>query len=161
GKGLVGTASDFGLRSDPPTHPELLDWLADCFVADGWSVKALHRLILLSDTYRQRSDDRPECVKVDPENRLLWKFNRQRLDLQARALAARPEVADVSPPELRIDALYRRLYGRPPQADEVAMGLRLIDAASRERPEPSATTLTPWEQYAQVLLLANEFAFVD
>src|SRR5581483_2829751 len=53
------------------------------FVADGWSVKALHRLILLSDTYRQRSDDRPECVKTDPENRLVWKFNRQRLDLEA------------------------------------------------------------------------------
>src|SRR5581483_6181485 len=83
GKGLVGTPSDFGTRSDPPTHPELLDFLADWFVKEGWSVKKLHRLILTADAYRQRADDRPECVAADPENRLVWKFNRQRLDLEA------------------------------------------------------------------------------
>ncbi len=249
GKGLVATPSDFGLRSDPPTHPELLDWLADRFVRDGWSVKKLHKLILLSDAYCQRSDDRPECVQMDPENRLVWKFNRQRLDLealrdsllavsgrldpavggpavdilkqpfvprrtvygfidrqnlpglyrtfdfaspdthapqrytttvpqqalflmnspfavqQAQALAARPEVAEVSQPELRIDALYRRLYGRSPQPEEAAMGLQFIAEAEasrgRQPPEKPETKLTPWEQYAQVLLLANEFAFVE
>lgn len=247
GKGLVGTPSDFGVRSDPPTHPELLDYLADRFVKDGWSVKQLHRLILLSDAYRQRSDDRPDCVKVDPENRLVWKFNRQRLDLeslrdgmlavagrldesvggpavdllaepsvprrtvygfidrqnlpglyrtfdfaspdthapqrysttvpqqalflmnspfavqQAKSLAARPDVAGSSQPELRVDVLYRVLYGRPPTSAEVDMGVRFVNEASRERErsEKPETKLTPWEQYAQVLLLANEFAFVD
>jgi hypothetical protein len=241
GKGLVGTPSDFGVRSDPPTHPELLDWLADRFVNDGWSVKQLHRLILLSNAYRQRSDDRPECLKVDAENRLVWKFNRQRLDLealrdgmlaaagrldgtaggpavdllkepfvprrtvygfidrqnlpgmyrtfdfaspdthapqrysttvpqqalflmnslfavqQAQALAARPEVAQVSPPELKVDALYCLLYGRSPTGDEIELGVRFV----REAHPAAETKLTPWEQYAQVLLLANEFAFVD
>ncbi len=59
GKGLVATPSDFGLRSDPPTHPELLDWLAARFVADGWSIKALHRRIMLSSTYQQSSTRAP------------------------------------------------------------------------------------------------------
>ncbi|HEY1377282.1 MAG TPA: DUF1549 and DUF1553 domain-containing protein, partial [Gemmataceae bacterium] len=83
GKGLVGTPSDFGLRSDPPTHPELLDHLATFFMDNGWSLKKLHRHILLSAAYRQRSDDRPECHKVDPENAHLWQANRQRLDFEA------------------------------------------------------------------------------
>ncbi len=56
GKGLVDTPSDFGLRSDPPSHPELLDYLAAEFIASGWSIKALHRRIMLSSTYQQRSD---------------------------------------------------------------------------------------------------------
>jgi len=83
GTGLVATPSDFGLRSDPPTHPELLDWLAGDFVRGGWSVKSLHRRILLSSAYRQRSENRPECLAKDPENRLLWKFNRRRLEFEA------------------------------------------------------------------------------
>ncbi len=83
GKGLVGTPSDFGLRSDPPTHPELLDHLATTFMADGWSIKKLHRRIVLSAVYQQRSDDRPDGRRVDPENALLWKMNRRRLDFEA------------------------------------------------------------------------------
>jgi hypothetical protein len=83
GKGLVGTPSDFGLRSEPPTHPELLDYLAATFMESGWSIKKMHRLILLSRVYQQRSDDRPECAKVDPDNTLLWKMNRRRLDFEA------------------------------------------------------------------------------
>jgi len=82
GQGLVRTPSDFGVRSDPPSHPELLDWLATRFVADGWSLKKLHRVIMLSATYQQASNDRAECVKADPANTLLWKFNRQRLDFE-------------------------------------------------------------------------------
>ncbi|MFM8470526.1 MAG: PSD1 and planctomycete cytochrome C domain-containing protein [Limisphaerales bacterium] len=82
GQGLVRTPSDFGVRADPPSHLELLDWMAARFVADGWSVKKLHRLIMLSATYQQASDDRAECVKADPANTLLWKFNRQRLDFE-------------------------------------------------------------------------------
>jgi hypothetical protein len=83
GCGLVATASDFGLRSDPPTHPELLDHLAGRFVAAGWSVKALHRLIMRSRAYRQASADRPECRRRDPENRLVWRANRRRLDFES------------------------------------------------------------------------------
>ena len=61
GRGLVDTPGDFGLRSSPPTHPELLDWLADEFVRSGWSLKRLHRLIVTSAAYRQSSVDRPAC----------------------------------------------------------------------------------------------------
>ena len=83
GAGLVTTPSDFGLRSDPPSHPELLDWLADDFVRSGWSLKHLHRAIVLSNTYRQSSDNRADGLAQDPENRLVWKFNRRRLDFEA------------------------------------------------------------------------------
>ncbi|HVR73582.1 MAG TPA: PSD1 and planctomycete cytochrome C domain-containing protein [Planctomycetota bacterium] len=83
GAGLVATPSDFGSRSEPPSHPELLDWLALRFVEDGWSLKALHRRICLSSTYRQSSDDRPHPRGVDPENRLLWRMRRARLDFEA------------------------------------------------------------------------------
>src|SRR5262249_32649583 len=71
GKGLVETENDFGLQGTPPTHPELLDWLAADFVARGWSMKAMHRLIVTSMTYRQSSRARPELKDVDPDNRLL------------------------------------------------------------------------------------------
>jgi len=83
GSGLVRTPSDFGLRSEPPTHPELLDDLATQFVASGWSIKALHRLILNSSVYQQRSDGTPEGLAVDPQNLLLWRQNRRRLDFEA------------------------------------------------------------------------------
>jgi hypothetical protein len=82
GRPIVGTPSDFGTRSDPPSHPELLDFLARQFVESGWSIKAMHRLILNSNTYRQSSLDRSEAVAVDPENLLLWRQNRRRLELE-------------------------------------------------------------------------------
>ncbi len=85
GTGLVSTPSDFGTRSEPPSHPEMLDWLARRFIADGWSLKKLHRLILLSATYQQSSDvaaKEPGQLK-DPSNRWLWAFPRQRLDFEA------------------------------------------------------------------------------
>ncbi|MCZ6796206.1 MAG: PSD1 and planctomycete cytochrome C domain-containing protein [Planctomycetota bacterium] len=83
GRGLVDTASDFGLRSSPPSHPGLLDHLAARVVEDGWSLKKLHRLILLSSTWQQSSVDRADGRSVDPENRLLWRMNRRRLDFEA------------------------------------------------------------------------------
>ncbi|MEX2168296.1 MAG: PSD1 and planctomycete cytochrome C domain-containing protein [Pirellulales bacterium] len=82
GQALVTTPSDFGTRSDPPSHPELLDWLATQFVAEGWSTKQLIRQIVLSNAYRQSSEDRPECRERDPENLLVWRMNRQRLELE-------------------------------------------------------------------------------
>ena len=83
GKGLVLTPSDFGLRAQPPSHPELLDWLAHRFMQEGWSIKELHCLIMLSATYQQASDNRPAFVEIDPANRLLWKMNRQRISFEA------------------------------------------------------------------------------
>ncbi|MEQ8789762.1 MAG: PSD1 and planctomycete cytochrome C domain-containing protein [Pirellulaceae bacterium] len=88
GAGLVTTPSDFGLRSDPPSHPQLLDWLAVQFVREGWSLKQLHRWIVLSATYRQASasaDDAPprrRSVQIDPDNRLLWRMIPRRLTFE-------------------------------------------------------------------------------
>ncbi len=82
GSALVATPSDFGLRSDPPTNPELLDYLAARFMEEGWSIKKLHRLIMLSAMYQQSSDDNAVFAKADPNNRLLWRMNRQRLDFE-------------------------------------------------------------------------------
>ncbi|MFO0946170.1 MAG: DUF1553 domain-containing protein [Planctomycetota bacterium] len=82
GDGLVRTPSDFGLRGEAPTHPELLDYLATRFLEGGWSFKKLHRLILLSSSYQQSSETRPECMEIDPENRLLWRHNRRRLEFE-------------------------------------------------------------------------------
>ncbi len=81
GKGLVETENDFGLQSAPPSHPELLDWLAVEFM-DRWSLKAMHRLIVNSATYRQSSRARPELAVVDPFNRLLARQSRLRLDAE-------------------------------------------------------------------------------
>jgi hypothetical protein len=83
GEPLVQSPSDFGARALLPTNPELLDYLAWTFMADNWSIKNLHRRIVLSAAYQQASADRPACRRIDPENRLLWRFNRQRLDMEA------------------------------------------------------------------------------
>ena len=83
GSGLVKTPSDFGLRSESPSEPEVLDYLAASFIEDGWSIKKLHRRILLSSTYQQSSQENPRSVALDPENKLLWRMNRQRLDFEA------------------------------------------------------------------------------
>jgi hypothetical protein len=242
GEPLVSSPSDFGVRSSPPSHPELLDYLAWSLQQDGWSLKKLHRRILLSSTYQQASLDRPDCRQRDPENRLLWRFPRRRLDLeamrdsllaisgrlertlggrpvdvsgdphnrrrtlygkvdrqdlpglyrvfdfsnpdqtverrpqttvpqqalfalnapfmieQARSLAARPEVAGEPSADRRVAALYRLVLARLPEPAEVQLALRFVAAAEAE-PQPSQ--LTPWQQYAQVLLLTNELLFID
>jgi hypothetical protein len=83
GEGLVRTPSDFGIRGDLPTHPELLDRLAEDFLRDGLSMKRLIRRIVLSATYQQSSADRPAARLKDPENKLLWRMPRRRLDFEA------------------------------------------------------------------------------
>ena len=83
GAPLVGTPSDFGVRSDPPALPELLDYLAGRFMAEGWSIKKLHRLIMLSGTYQQTSDPNPQSAKADPANQWYWRMNRRRLDFES------------------------------------------------------------------------------
>lgn len=83
GQGLVTTPSDFGLRGERPSHPELLDWLTSEFVASGWSLKALHRLIMHSRTYQLASDDDATNLRIDPANRWLWRHERRSLDAES------------------------------------------------------------------------------
>ena len=82
GRGIVETVSDFGKAGQKPTNPELLDYLADNFIKNGWSIKKLHRDILLSSTYRQSSAYREDVAKADPENKLLAVFPRKRLEAE-------------------------------------------------------------------------------
>jgi hypothetical protein len=83
GAGLVATPSDFGVRGQPPSHPELLDWLADRLTVEGWSLKKMHRLMLLSHAYRLSSGDDPQALAADPSNSLRWRFTRRRLDAES------------------------------------------------------------------------------
>jgi hypothetical protein len=83
GQGLVATPSDFGKSGARPSHPELLDWLASEFIASGWSVKALHRQIVSSATYRQSADFQPAAAKVDADNQWLWRYPPRRLEAEA------------------------------------------------------------------------------
>jgi len=83
GSGLVATPNDFGRNGSAPSHPELLDWLALEFQRRGQSLKALHRLLVCSAVYRQASSHRPSAARVDADNRLLWRMNRQRLDAES------------------------------------------------------------------------------
>jgi hypothetical protein len=83
GEGLVRTPSDFGTMGEAPTHPELLDWLANWFVKEGWSIKKLHRLILTSNTYRMSKQWNKEYAEEDPEDRLLWRVPYRRLEVEA------------------------------------------------------------------------------
>ncbi len=243
GKPLVATPSDFGTRSDPPTHPELLDWLAKRFVEDGWSVKQLHKRMMLSAAYQQASDARPELTAADPENRLLGRMNRKRADFeylrdsllavagnldptvygrsvdlfarpfthrrsvygfidrqnlpgtlrafdfanpdlhspqrpattvpqqalylmnspfvaeQAKAVAARRDVAWAFTADEKVRRIYRAVLGRDPTPEESALAKEFV--ASARLAKPAAGQLGPWELFAQVLLLSNEFAFVD
>ena len=153
GEGLVRTPSDFGVRSDPPTHPELLDHLASRFVADGWSVKALHRRILLSDTYRQQSDARPELTAADPENRLLGRQNRRRADFESlrdgllvaggtldRAIGGR-SVDLFAPPFTARRSVYAKI-----DRQNLPAALRAFDLASPDQHTPQRFVTTVPQQ---------------
>jgi hypothetical protein len=83
GRGLVATPGDFGKQGSPPSHPALLDYLAGRFVENGWSLKAMHRLIVLSQTYRQSSADSEAARAIDPENVFLWRYSPRRLDAES------------------------------------------------------------------------------
>jgi hypothetical protein len=118
GTGFVKTAEDFGVQSEPPSHPELLDWLATEFVASGWDMKKLHRLIVTSATYRQSSKVTPAAYERDPENRLLARGSRHRLPswmIRDAALAAAgllnetrggPSVKPYQPPGIWEEATF-------------------------------------------------------
>jgi hypothetical protein len=112
GQGLVETENDFGLQGTPPSHPELLDWLAADFMNQGWSLKKLHRLILNSATYRQASQLRADLATTDPLNKLLARQSRLRVDAEI--------VRDLG---LSVSGLLSKKIGgpsvRPPQPDDV------------------------------------------
>jgi cytochrome c553 len=82
GAGFVSTPDDLGNMSAPPTHPELLDWLSATFVEKNWSIKALHRLIVLSNAYQQSSQNNPKYAEMDPNNKLLWRYNLRRMNFE-------------------------------------------------------------------------------
>jgi len=107
GEGIVTTPDDFGTMSEPPTHPELLDHLASQFVADGWSIKKLHRAIMLSSVYQQTTDNNPRYAQIDPHNRLLWRANIQRLEFET----LRDSLLAVG------GSLDTTMYGRPVDLD--------------------------------------------
>ncbi|MCS7470591.1 PSD1 and planctomycete cytochrome C domain-containing protein [Stieleria sp. ICT_E10.1] len=83
GVGLVRTPDDLGTRGTPPTHPQLLDHLATAFAEDGWSIKKMHRRIMLSDVYQQASLENTDARQRDAENRLLWRMPRKRLEMES------------------------------------------------------------------------------
>lgn len=236
GEGLVNTPSDFGVQCAPPSHPALLDYLASTFVQQGWSLKRLHRRIMLSAVYRQTSATRRELEQQDPTNRLLSRMNRRRLDFEATrdallavsgsldrsiggppvnllqpkfiprrtiygfvdrmdlpglfrafdfpdpaATSPRRDSTTIAPQALflmnnrfsaeaasrlagrkdvlaaveigtRIDRIYQVAFCRDPSAEERELAEQFLGEA------PSAAA---WQQFAQALLLTNEFVFVD
>ncbi|WP_373653556.1 PSD1 and planctomycete cytochrome C domain-containing protein [Schlesneria sp. DSM 10557] len=247
GTGIVATPSDFGTRGLPPSHPELLDWLsAELSGLDhpdspmNWSLKKLHRLIMASSVFQQSAAENPVARGVDPENRLLWRMPRQRLDFesfrdsllavsgklddriggqpfdgvmnpattrrtlytlinrndlpgifrafdfadtdasasdrpqttvpqqslfamnspfmqeQSRRLAADCVAMASNDPE-RLEHLYQRVFGRQPTVDERSVALQFLGTAETSDSEK----LSPWDRLAQVLLMTNEFMFVD
>jgi hypothetical protein len=150
GKGLVRTLEDFGTQGEPPTHPELLDWLAVELVKQGWSLKKLHRLIVTSATYRQSSRATPDLVARDPDDRLLARFPRVRLEaelIRDQALAGSgllsekvggPSVYPPQPPGVT-EVSYSMMKWTPsPGADRYRRGLYTFT----KRTAPYAMTLT-------------------
>jgi len=116
GRGLVGTPGDFGMLGERPTHPELLDWLADDFVRGGWKLKRMHRLIMTSTVYQQVSTRTPQLDQVDAENRLLGRMSLRRLDAEM----LRDSVMSVS------GKLNRKMFGPPVPVMEDEVGQFVI-----------------------------------
>jgi hypothetical protein len=153
GAGLVRTPSDFGNRGELPTHPELLDALAVRFVESGWSIKNLHRLILTSATYRQSSADSEAGRKIDPENQLLWRMNRLRLEIESLrdsmlAAAGRLDLSPGGPPfalTAEPSVPRRSVYGFI-ERGKVAGVLNAFDFASPDQHAPMRFTTTVPQQ---------------
>ncbi len=220
GTGLVKTPGDFGLRAEAPEHPELLDWLAARFIDSGWSVKAMHRLIVASAAWQSRNRPRlrldfeplrdsllaaageldltaggppqealndgsrrrtvyclvdrqyvpstftvfdfphpdvlaPQRNETLVSQQALFFLNSPFVGARAKALAG----ATKGTPEERVQQSHHRLYQREATARETELALKFIAAA--EAAPPAEGGLGPWEQYAQVLLLANEFTYLE
>lgn len=238
GRGIVATPSNFGQLGERPTHPELLDYLADRFVANKYSMKALHREIMLSATYQSSSEFSQKHFTADPDNRFYWRATHRRLDAEAirdsllfvtgnldgtiggpsaeltddnrrrtvyaavsrfkpsvrlatfdfpdaRATSEKRNVTHVPLQRLfflnsnfvwsqagqltkrlmegggndaaRIQKAYELLYAREASDSELRLGLEFLHEAGRNPKE----AVPAWQQYAQALLMANEFLFLD
>ncbi|MBI3424135.1 MAG: PSD1 domain-containing protein [Acidobacteria bacterium] len=153
GKHLVATPSDFGDRGERPTHPELLDDLTARFVANGWSLKWLHREIMLSATYRQASKPRTDAVAIDEENKWLWRMNTRRLDAEALRdsllQAAGSLNLEMYGPSQNLDNLdntRRTVYGRINRGGTSDI-LRLYDFPNPFQHSPTrGLTITPLQE---------------
>ena len=150
GQGLVRTPSDFGTRSDPPTHPELLDWLALRFEEDGWSIKKLHKRIMLSATYQQGSTFDPAVAKIDPDNTLLSHYSRHRLDWEATrdsllAASGRLDTTVGGRPVDVLDSNRRTVYGFIDRQNLPGV-FRSFDFATPDATSPQRFTTTVPQQ---------------
>jgi hypothetical protein len=157
GRGIVATSSDFGRLGEQPTHPELLDWLAQRFVAQGWSLKKLHKDILLSATYRQTARRQPttEIAAIDPSNKYLWRFSPRRLDAEqardAMLLASGELDFKAGGPPDDANSTRRSIYTRKKRNSQNEL-LRSLDApAGFSSTAERQSTITP----TQALLLIN------
>jgi mono/diheme cytochrome c family protein len=121
GKGIVETENDFGLMGDRPTHPEVLDFLASEFMSGGWKVKRMHRMIVMSETYRRSSQSRADVTAADPYNKLLARQNRLRLDAEIIRDAA-----------LNVTGLLGRKVGGPSVYPPIPKGANDITQVKRE-----------------------------
>jgi len=160
GAGLVTTPSDFGLRGEPPSHPELLDWLADAFMRGGWKVKELHRLIMNSAVYQQSSAiGKPSLAQqADPENRLLWRMNPRRHDFETLrdsllAVSGRIELKGGGPP-VTSSSPRRTIYNFVDRLDLPPVFSTFdFPTPSVSCPQRAQTTVAPQALY----LMNNEF----
>jgi hypothetical protein len=156
GEGIVRTPSNFGKLGTPPTHPELLDYLATQFVASGWSVKAMHRMVLLSAAYRQSSKVRPESLRLDPNNLLFGRMNRRRLEAEALrdgllSVCGCLDLRAGGPADGDAQSTRRMLYLRNSRSDHSGFGT-IFDAAdaSIQVEKRTVSTVAP-----QALFLMN------
>ncbi len=156
GEGIVRTASNFGKLGERPSHPELLDYLARRFVESGWSIKQMHRLILLSAAYQQSSEPRPETHRADPDNRLFGHMNRRRLEAESArdnllAVSGRLDPSTGGPATRDFNSPRRTLYQMTIRSDRSGFG-PLFDAADSTAlvSQRSESTVAP-----QALFLLN------
>ncbi len=153
GQALVATPSDFGTQGDKPSHPELLDDLSARFIAHGWSLKWLHREVMLSAAYRQASHPRAECEKTDATNRLLWRMNPRRLDIEAyrdtmlEAAGALSDSVGGAPMDLDAAGNTRRTVYAKVSRGKLNTVLRLYDFSDPSQHSPGRDlTTTPLQQ---------------
>jgi len=247
GQALVRTPSNFGLRADQPTHPELLDYLASRWLREGWSLKRMHRLIMTSATYQMSSDidfsDSIRYAEQDPDNRLWWRRGRRRLEAEpvrdailavgggldmklggtapntnsdrravyipinraalyemfstfdyvetANHIEQRPTttvphqalfllnspivhkqatevakqaISQTDDSQLRVDAIFRLLYSRPPTNAEVNRAIVFVESAEQELQDVESLpqrSLKAWSALCRSLIAANEFVYID
>lgn len=154
GRGIVATSSDFGVEGAEPTHPELLDWLASELISNGWSTKSIHRLIVLSSTFRQERKFHSANASIDPNNRMLWNWPRRRLEAEAirdAVLVSTGElqraVGGVSVPPEREEQNPRRTIYLFQQRSDMPSVMAMFDApegiASCSRRSVSTVALQP------------------